>query len=127
VQNLTVTDLFIRLFPKWWPSFLFTLAVEVPIYTGLVWRKTPAWRAAAAGAACSCVTHPLLWFVWPIFFHSYRPYVISGELIVGVVEAFIFYFLARPGNLAWAFSASFLANAASYGGGTLMHSLGYLK
>jgi len=52
----------------WIPAFLFTQAVEVPIY---VWaqrrgagRPTLA-RAAAIGFGASAITHPVVWFAMP--------------------------------------------------------------
>jgi len=122
--------------PHWAASFLFTQAVEIPIWTLMVRREVPAWRAALAGALCSCVTHPLLWFVWPrVFFlrrewtlpfSRYSVYLVTGEILVAVIEAFIFYIAARPGKLSKAFAVSFIANAASLGLGILARSAGLL-
>ncbi|MCZ7587234.1 MAG: hypothetical protein M5R36_29985 [Deltaproteobacteria bacterium] len=83
----------------------------------------PARRAAAAAVVCSTVTHPLLIYVWPRFFTHRTPYIVSGELIVCVVEALIFFALARP--IPWwrAVAASFIANAVSYGAGVLTRLL----
>lgn len=88
-------------------------------------------HAAFAGAIGTCLTHPLLWFVWTevirYFFQGevphkylYSIYVISGELIVATIESFTFYFAAmRKFSLSRAVAASFFANAASYGLGQL--------
>ena len=110
----------------WLRSFLFTLAVEIPVYVVVSRGQVRPRKAALAGALCSCVTHPLLWFVWREFFTDYKTYVISGELLVGVVESLIFFAVARPVTLPRAISASFLANAASYGLGHLLHKLHWL-
>jgi hypothetical protein len=122
--------------PLWFVSFLFTQAVEIPIWTGLSWRAVRLWRAALAGALCTCVTHPLLWFVWPrVFFlwrewpfpfSRYSAYLVTGEFLVAVIESMIFYFAARPGRFSKALAISFIANAASLGLGVLARSLGWL-
>ena len=115
-----------KFFIAWSYSFLFTLAVEIPIYVLVARRSVPARRAALAAALCSAVTHPLLWFVWPRFFKHYTTYIVSGELIVAVVEALIFWAVARPKRFLTAVAASFLANAGSYGLGVLFHYLHWM-
>jgi len=118
-----------ELLMRWLRAFLFTLVVEVPIFVVLVRGAVPAWRAAIAGAAGTFLTHPLLIFVWRPFCQrhgfSYEEYIISGELTVGVIESLTFYALARPIRLTRAIACSFIANAASYGGGNLMRWLGW--
>jgi len=104
----------------WFRSFAFTLVVELPIFFVVSRGLVPAWKALLAGAAGTCLTHPLLWFVWPFVVRDYAAYVASGELIVAVVESFVFHALARPVPLARAVAASFIANAASYGAGLLL-------
>ncbi len=100
----------------WLVCFAFSQAVEVPVYVLATRPAVPRWRAAAAGAACTCVTHPLLWFVWPrVISWDHTAYVVSGELGVGVVESLLFWRLARPVRLSRAVAVAFLANAASYG------------
>lgn len=90
----------------------------------------PAWRAGLAGALGTCLTHPLLVFVWSPFMQgagqSYTTYIVSGELMVAAIESLTFFALARPIPLYRAVSASFIANAASYGLGQLLRWLGVL-
>jgi hypothetical protein len=127
--------------PLWFVSFLFTQAVEIPIWTGLSWRAVPAWKSALSGALCTCVTHPLLWIVWPrVFFlvrdwplqiggivvSRYTAYLVTGEFLVAVIESMIFYFAARSGRFSKALAISFIANAASLGLGVLARSFGWL-
>lgn len=92
----------------------------MPIYALVGSRAAPWWKAGLAGAACTAVTHPLLWFVWSRIFSNYTTFVISGELLVAVIETLIFFALLRPIPLRLAVSAAFLANAASYALGTLL-------
>jgi len=117
--------------PLWAKSFAFTLAIEIPIFI-LVARlgssipRAPIWRLALAGAAGTCLTHPFLWFVWPRLALGYDAYIVSGELIVAVVEVFTFYAIARPIRLTRAIAASFIANGASYGLGHALRAAGIL-
>lgn len=110
----------------WARYFAFGLAVEVPLFVLLAWRLTPWWRAALAGAACTCVTHPLLWYVWLPAFADYHAAVVSGEILVALVEWLVFFALARPVPLLRALAASLIANGASLGLGWLMQSAGLL-
>jgi hypothetical protein len=121
------SSVFLIVFPYWLKAFAFTQAIEIPIWTMLGRRAVPWWRAALAGAACTCLTHPLLWFVWPRVVHGYGAYIASGELLVAAIETAVFWALARPVALPRAVAASFLANAASYGGGLLLRAAGLLS
>jgi hypothetical protein len=107
----------------WLKAYLFTLLVEVPIFV-LIARRTvelPLWRLALAGAAGTLATHPALWFVWPHLFSDYALYIVTGEILVACIESLTFYALARPISFWTAVAASFVANAASYGVGALVH------
>jgi hypothetical protein len=120
-------------FPFWIKAFVFTLIVEIPIFVfvarlGSSSRKTaPVWRSALAGAAGTCVTHPLLWFVWPLIVRDYTAYIVSGELLVAAIESFTFYLLARPITFTRAVAASFIANGVSYGLGFMLRLLGFMN
>lgn len=120
-------EVFDIVFDHWTRAFAFTLALEVPLFVLVGWwlsrgrdRRPPIWRLAIAAAAGTMVTHPLLWFVWPLIVHDYTAYIVSGELIVATVETFTFFAIARPIRLVHAVAASFIANAASYGLGMLV-------
>jgi hypothetical protein len=106
--------------PLWFHAFLFTLAVEIPIFILMVRRDVPVWRAGLAGAAGTCFTHPALWFLWSRVISDYTLYIISGELLVAAIESVSFFLIARPSTFAKAIAASFVANAASYGGGLIV-------
>lgn len=133
---------------RWFHAYLFTFAVEAPIFIWFARRTGPLWRGALAGLAGTAFTHPLLWFVWrpvsrslrlalaqstlvaalwPQFLLHWRPYsfyVVTGELLVGLIESLTFFALARPISFWRAVAASFLANAASFGLGQLLRWLG---
>ncbi len=143
---------------RWLKSFIFTLVIEAPVFilfarsflskaakvdqedqkTGEmipVHQKITIFQAAFAGAIGTCLTHPLLWFVWPgvirelfggqvEYKYLYSIYVISGELIVATIESFTFYFaLSKKIPLSRAVAASFFANASSFGLGQLLRHL----
>ena len=142
---------------SWLRSFAFTLTVEVPVFVWMARRyradpRIPLPRAALAGAWGTCMTHPVLWFLWPrlyvaalslllapehlreqygrraIFFVMDQPHVFwSGvavaELLIACIEGFTFWLAARKIPLSRAMVASFLANGASYGLGQLVRRL----
>jgi hypothetical protein len=108
----------------WARAFCLTQVMEVPIYTAIAWKRAPAWRLALAAFACTAITHPLLWFVWPFVVRDYTAYVISGELLIAAAETLIFFALIPKLTLPRAIAAAFLANAVSYGVGQLLHALG---
>lgn len=102
----------------YWPVALgVTLAVEVPIFMKLAPADLPRWRAAAAGAAGSFLTHPLLWFVWVPAIRGYALAVVTGELLVVTIESVTFHLLTGRRSGSRAIAAACLANAASYGVG----------
>jgi hypothetical protein len=127
-------DLFLKILPFWLQAFAFTLAVEIPLFVAVARfrggseadRRAPLWRLALAGAAGTCLTHPLLWFVWPRVVHDYQLYIASGELLVAAIESATFYALARPISISRAIAASFVANAGSFGLGLLLRALGII-
>ncbi len=104
----------------WWTAFLLTLAIEIPLFVLLTRGTVPSWRAAIAGALCSCITHPLLWFVWRRVITDYFTYVVTGELIVAALESLIFFAIARPVRLLRAIGTAFVANGTSYGAGLII-------
>ena len=124
------SEVFWTIFPYWLKAFLLTLAIEIPLFT-VIGRKLIARttvkisipRLALAGGVGTCLTHPLLWFVWPRLISNYLVYIITGELLVAVIESFTFYAVARPIELKHAFITSFAANASSYGIGLIISLL----
>jgi hypothetical protein len=127
-------ELFLKILPLWFEAFLFTLAVEVPLFAAVARlpvgpppkHRAPLWRLAVAGAAGTCVTHPLLWFAWPLVVSDYNAYIVSGELIVAAAESATFFLLARPISWPRAVAASLAANAASFGLGLLLRAVDLL-
>ena len=88
----------------WLVAFVFTQAVEVPIYTLALTRLGGQLRAPKTEAgpplplslrlfvafAASLVTHPVVWFVFPLLMQTgvgYVPMVAAAELFAVVIEA----------------------------------------
>lgn len=116
----------------WLNAFLFTQAVEVPVYLVGLRRLggRPRWLAHPSpslplplplsgqlmlAVLLSAVTHPVVWFVWPRLIESYPLMVACAELFAVTVEAL----LLAAGGCRRPLLLSFLANAASYGLGEL--------
>ena len=99
----------------WVRAFVFTQAVEVPIYM----RVSKASFAKAFGA--SLMTHPVLWFViFPLLNASFTTKAVIGELWAWLGEAvYLTYFVRAEPKLWRAVIWSLLANGASLGLGEL--------
>jgi hypothetical protein len=110
----------------WLRAFLFTQMVEVP-----VWRWSAQLRYRDA-FALSCVTHPFVWFAFPLLALLGVPYLASSalsEVFAWSVEAVL---ALRWANKITRLSgsprkralfASFVANGASLGLGELCRAL----
>ena len=74
--------------PDWLSAFVITLALELPIYAGLLRKVMGARRALLVGFAVNALTHPVLWFLWP-WFGPWWLWLTTGELLVFAVETFL--------------------------------------
>jgi hypothetical protein len=113
----------------WLGAFLFTQAVEVPIWAhGLRHHRTvraggeawPLWVNFAVAFGASAITHPCVWFLIPRWAPGgYLAMVIQAEAFAVVVEALYMdsFGLRRP--LLWSLGA----NGASAGLGLLSRAL----
>jgi hypothetical protein len=104
----------------WLRAFFFTQLVEMPVYLLLL----PVTRVRAFAA--SAVTHPFVWFVFPLLARCSVPYTTwswLSELFAWLVEAAIMLKVARYPR---ALVVSFAANLASVVLGELCrHFFGY--
>ncbi|MCC6159250.1 MAG: hypothetical protein IT350_14465 [Deltaproteobacteria bacterium] len=107
----------------WLSLYLKTLAIEIPIYALLSRPIVAPSRAILAAVLCSTITHPILIYGWPRLMPDYQTYIVSGEILVAIVESTIFYIVARPISWSRAIAASFMANGASFGIGVLVSHL----
>lgn len=124
-------DRFVFLFPYWITAFAMTLAFEIPVFVLIgkkVMREVSAVsirRLIAAGALGTCITHPLLWFAWPYVVHDYTTYLITGEILVALVETVTFFLAVRGIRFRDAALASVAANSVSLALGALVQYLIY--
>jgi hypothetical protein len=107
----------------WLFAFVWTLAIELPIYTLVLARCFQSrWAVVALTLAVNLATHPALWFVLP---RSWPHFVAIGEAAVVVIEAaLVAIVLARRAPLSdavpRAIAAALIANAASYLAGLVL-------
>ncbi len=102
----------------WAWAFVRTLLVEVPLVVLLVralrsGTQPTLSRAGLVALLGSAVTHPLLWFVWPLVVQDYHRYLLSGELLVVALEALLLWALLRPLSLRRCLGVSLVVNGAS--------------
>jgi hypothetical protein len=104
----------------WLWAFLFTEAVEVPIWAYALRKharregeeRLDPWACVALGFGASAITHPIVWFVFPrLAPGSYWVMTAQAEAFAVLVEAAYASYLGLPSALAW----SILANAMSLG------------
>lgn len=108
----------------WLGAFILTQVVEVPIYTyGWLARDgapRSVWFVVVVAFAASCLTHPVLWLVFPHVAGVYWVKVAVAEALIVVAEAG---FLTLAG-LRRAFWWALLANAVSAGVAFAWRALG---
>jgi hypothetical protein len=116
------------------PYLAATLAVELPVVVLLLRRRCGMARSALAGLLASVVTHPGLWYIWPLVISPYRYalYVVTGEALVVMVETAVLFAVAvrvarpryrtRPRAWGLALLVSLAANGFSCSAGFLLHA-----
>lgn len=106
---------------EWARAYLATQVIEVPVVAGWLRTRLPLPEALGVGILASTVTHPLLWYAWPVF----EPKWLSlglGEVLVWLVEGALYAaWLWRRGHPPGVgFGVALLANAASLTAGLLL-------
>lgn len=107
---------------SWVWAFLFTQAVEIPIYLAAMHRQRVdrPWRARAAIAfGATALTHPIVWYVLPWLGLPYWVYVGVAEAFAVVAEGLYLGAFDLRRALLW----SLLANGASAGLGLTSRAL----
>jgi succinate-acetate transporter protein len=113
---------------EWLPSFLLTLAVEVPLVVLLLGRdRQDRVRIGALAVFANLATHPAVWFVFTqLFLVGTVEYTLAAETWAVVVEA-VFYVVAIGGlSFRRAAVVSLIVNAASFAAGRALGSMGWL-
>lgn len=106
----------------WLSAFLFTQAVEVPIYARMM-ETGPLPQRLRRAFVLSLVTHPVVWFVFPTLLpQSYVAMVLAAEVFAISVEAAI---LTRwmPQKAFYCIGLSLVANGCSAGFGMLCRAV----
>ena len=73
----------------WLVAFLWTVALELPIYVAILRKRFTAWWAPCLlTLGVDLVTHPTLWYVVPRF-EPYETWVLVSEIGVVLVEGLL--------------------------------------
>lgn len=99
----------------WLVAFFFTQLFEMPIY----WKASSSLRVAFFASA---MTHPVVWFVFPLLMDhgvEYGPMVVLAETFAVLGEAGWLWFNGVPRPLLW----SFVANLFSVACGVALREL----
>ena len=99
---------------RWIVAFVFTQAIEIPIYAFALRRwgsESARARTALVAFGASAITHPIVWFVIPrLSPYRYRTTVILAEIFAIIVEAV---YLRKAAGLKHAWLWSLAANLTS--------------
>ena len=108
---------------SWLTAFVATQCLEVPLYLGLL-QTRPLSRRFGLAFSASTLTHPVVWFAFPILGRawglSYWEMVALAEVYAVVIEAVLLFIMGE--RRAW--WVSLLANATSLFVGLGLRSLG---
>jgi len=104
-------------------SLSLTLIIEIPIvfiFVKVIYKlkELSNLKVLIVGLIASTLTLPYLWFVLSPYINA-RYYILTGELIVVIVEALIYNQLLNI-KLNKALAISFIANFFSYGLGLII-------
>ncbi|MFT5432620.1 MAG: hypothetical protein ACI9OJ_003322 [Myxococcota bacterium] len=105
-------------FIQWVAAFVWTLAVELPVY-GAILRSSFSrwWHPTATAFVVNAITHPMLWALFPYFDGEYGTKVLVAEAVVWTVEAVVVVLVlrsrGRQNAVVLGISAAFLANGLS--------------
>lgn len=105
---------------EWKLAFVWTQAIELPVYFFLLRRQFRSWFAPVAlSLFVNAVTHPLLWFVFPVF-DPYPLWLAVAETSVTLTEALLVAAALRFRANRRALVAAVCANAISTAIGFLL-------
>lgn len=111
----------------WFRAFVLTLLVELLVLTPVLSKQDrKVGRCVATVTLAQVTSHPLVWFVIPVFGLPYLAYTCVAELWAVVVEAAL-YRLGYPSlTVTRAGLLSLAANAASVIVGLILRHFGYV-
>lgn len=98
-------------------SLLLTLIIEIPaacLVIKYLYKKTEIKisKIIFVGFAANALTLPYFWFITPAFIPDRNTYIVTGELLVIIVEAIIYNQLLKL-KLPEALAVSLVANGSS--------------
>ncbi len=103
-------------------SLITTIVIEAIVLVLFLHKKRPLRRILFINGITSSLTLPYLWFIYPLFISNHFWYVLSGEIIVILIEAIMLKELLEL-HMREAFIISCVANLVSYVLGTVFFLL----
>jgi hypothetical protein len=103
-------------------ALILTIVVEstvILILTRYLYNKRNYADAITVSIIASALTLPYFWYILPSYIHQRLPYVITGELIIVLIEAVLYWRLLKL-EPKHALITSFLANCSSIIAGILV-------
>ena len=79
--------------------FAATVALELPVWLVGLWRRAGGARAIAVAVGMNAITHPIVYWVFPLLVRGYWPMVAWAELFAVAAETGIVWGVMR--GAAW--------------------------
>lgn len=97
-------------------ALFLTLTIESLLFLLLTRKSIPPGKALLSCFAANLVTHPLVWFAFPVLgpYIGYPAQIAVSELFAFSAEALIYTQLLRPMRLEEAAAISLICNLASF-------------
>lgn len=110
-----------RLIAAWFRAFVLTLLIEAMVAVPLLDSKVSRSRRAVAVGFAQLLSHPAVWFIWPLLFSSRTLYFAVAEGWAVIAEFLFYWFVFPKLPRSRALGVAALANAVSVGGGLAVH------
>ena len=111
----------LRLIAAWFRAFVLTLLIEEVVAVPLLGSDISRSRRAVAVGFAQVLSHPAVWFIWPLLFRSRTVYLAVAEGWAVLAEFVFYWFLFPNSTKRRTLGVAVLANAVSVLGGLAVH------
>ncbi len=104
-------------------AYVLTLLIETIILFLILRNKYPIKVIIVNSLIANTLTHPMVWFIFPLFGLGYALQIAASEIFAFVVEAILYLLLFEKVGWLRAVSISLLCNLVSFLTGVIIYSL----
>ena len=95
-------------------AFFLTVVLETTVLFLILRKKYPFAEIAQNSLFVNLISHPIVWFVVPLFVRTIVSYVVTAELFALFSETILYAYLFKNIGLRYAFFISFACNLTSF-------------